>query len=311
MGRVGTAAIAAACGAAAASLYLSVLLGSPGALILVYLTQLPLFAAGLWLGAGAAMIAGATACVALLAVADILAAVLFAALNAVPVILVVRQALLARRAESGALVWYPIGQLLALLTGLALIGMTAALLALGGPEGLKAELRDIVGHALDRLAEDGIANRDVIVATIAAIMPGVLAASWMVMTIANGCLAQGVLARFKVAWRPSADLVTLAVPQWMVILLGVASAASVFGGAARFIGINTMIALFVPFCLAGLAVLHAAVRRLSHPAPALVMFYVMAGLFGWPLLVAALFGLCEPWLGLRRRLLASGGTLDG
>lgn len=311
MGRLGAAAIAAGCGAAAASLYLAVLLGSPGGLILVYLTQLPLFVAGLWLGAGMAVTAGLTACLVIFALGDVLAAVLFAALNAAPVVLLVRQALLARRDTNGALAWYPPGLLLAWLTAIALAGMALALVLLGGPDGMQAGLREIVGEALDRLTERGVADRDRVAATIATIVPGVVAASWMVMTIVNACLAQGVLARFHAAWRPSPDLATLGLPPWTTILLGVASAASIFGGAARFVGINTMIALFVPFCLAGLAVLHAASRRLSHPGPALAVFYVVAGLFGWPLFVAALVGLCEPWLGLRRRLLASGGKFDG
>ena len=57
----------------------------------------------------------------------------------------------------------------------------------------------------------------------------------------------------------------------------------------------------VAFCLGGLAVLHAAVRRLSHPTMILVFFYTTAALFGWPFLVVAILGLLESWLGLRRR----------
>jgi hypothetical protein len=79
----------------------------------------------------------------------------------------------------------------------------------------------------------------------------------------------------------------------------------------RFVGINVAIALSVPFGLAGLAVLHAAARRLSHPAMALVTFYTLAGLFGWPLLAVAVLGLLESWLGLRRRLAPQGVLIDG
>jgi uncharacterized protein YybS (DUF2232 family) len=68
--------------------------------------------------------------------------------------------------------------------------------------------------------------------------------------------------------------------------------------------------LAVPFCLAGLAVIHALARRLSRPAIPLVTFYVLVGVFGWPLLLVALLGVLESSLGLRRRLAqasASGG----
>jgi hypothetical protein len=305
------AAAAAGCGIAAACLYLTVLLGSPGGLILIYLTQLPLFIAGLWLGTGAAAIAGLAGCVLMLAASDVVAAGLFAALNAGPVTLLVRQALLARRAADGQVVWYPPGLLAAWLTVLGLAGMTAALVLLGGPDGLQSSLTETVGHALDRLAGHRIPDRDAVAATIASIVPGTITASWMLMAVVNGCLAQGVLARFGANWRPSPDLSALSLPYWLAIALGVAAAATLFGGTVRLIGVNVMIALFLPFCLAGLAVLHAAARRLAHPTPALIAFYAISGFFGWPLLVVAVLGLLENWLGLRRRLAPSGGIIDG
>jgi hypothetical protein len=310
MGRLGAAAIAVGCGTAGAALYLAVLLGSPGALILVYLTQLPLFVAGLWLGTSAAALAGIAACVVMLIASDLIATLLFVALNAGPVVLLVRQALLARQGDR-QLHWYPPGMLTAWLTGIALAGFAAALLILGGPEGLQTALRDIVARVLDRLAAEKMPQRDEIAATLATVIPGVIAMSWMVMAVINGCLAQGLLVRFGVNWRPSPDIVALSLPPWMTILLGLATVAILFGGSSRFVGLNTLIALFVPFCLAGLAVVHAAARRLRNPIPALVGFYTLAGLFGWPLFVAALLGLLENWIGLRRRLIPSGGDFNG
>lgn len=311
MSRTAIAAAAIGCGLAAACLYLAVMLGSPGTLILVYLTQLPLFAAGLWLGTGAAALAGLTACAVMLAVGDIAAAALFAALNAGPAILLVRQALLARPDADGRILWYPPGLLAAWLTVLALGGMGAALLIMGGPEGLQSVLTGIVGHALDRLALQPIPDRDAVAATIAGVVPGTIAMSWMVMAVVNATLAQGLLVRFKANWRPSPDLAALTLPYWLTALLAAGAAATIVGGGARFIGVNVMIALLLPFCLGGLAVLHAAARRLNHPAPALIAFYTMSGLFGWPLLVMAVLGLLENWLGLRRRLAPAGGTIDG
>ena len=305
------AAIAAACGGASACLYLALLLGSPGAMILVYLTQLPLFLAGLWFGAAAAVIAGISAAVVLLAASDVLAAAIFAALNAVPVVLLVRQALLARRNADGTLSWYPPGRLTVWLTALGILGIAAALLLLGGPDGLQATLRDIIARALDHLTERSLPDRDRVAATLASVIPGIAAASWMVMAVINGALAQGLLVRFGVAWRPSPDLANLGLPRWMTMALGGAALVTLLGEPWRFLGINLVIALSVPFCLGGLAVLHAAVRRLPHPGIALVAFYTLAGMFGWPLLVAAILGLFEAWLGLRRRLAPHGVHIDG
>lgn len=311
MGRLSSAVAGAVLGIAAGLMYVGVMLGTPGALILVYLTQLPLFAAGLWLGVGAAVTAGVTGSLVLLAVSDLLGAALFAALNAVPVALLVRQALLARRRPDGTHVWYPPGLLTAWLTGYALAGIGAAMLLLGGPEAMHESLRNVLAAVLDRMYGGQVPNRDEVAATLASIIPGIVAASWMVTAVINAALAQGVLARFAANWRPSPSLVTLELPIWLHVALGVTAAAVVVGGTARFIGLNAMIALSVAFCLGGLAVLHAAARRLSHPTMILVFFYTTATLFGWPFLVAAVLGLLEIWLGLRRRLAPQGVNSDG
>ena len=280
-------------------------------MILVYLTQLPLFFAGLWFGVAAAAIAGLSGAAVLFAASDLLAAAIFAALNAVPVVVLVRQALLARRDSEGAVVWYPPGRLTLWVAGLGIGGIGVALVLLGGPESLQATLRDVISRALDRLSENSLPDRDRVAATLAALIPGIAAASWMVMAIINAALAQGLLARFGLAWRPSPDLAQLGLPRWLTAGLGLAAAATLVGGTWRFLGINLIIALSVPFCLGGLAVLHAAVRRLPHPGMALIAFYMLAGMFGWPLLAAAALGLVEAWLGLRRRLAPHGVRIDG
>jgi Predicted membrane protein (DUF2232) len=306
-----TASVAVGLGGLGACLYLALLFGNPGALILVYMTQLPLFVAGLWLGTGAAALAGLSGTVVLVAASDLITAAVFATLNAVPVVLLVRQALLARRRGDDTLRWYPPGLLAAWLTAFALAGMAAALLLFGGPQGLHAELRGVAAQALARLGRQPLPNVDRAADAIARIIPGIIAASWMVMAVVNGTLAQGVLARFGANWRPSPSVAALGLPWWIPAALGLAAAATLFGGAARFIGINVMIALSVPFCLAGLAVLHAAVRRLPSPAMALAGFYTLATLLGWPFLAVALLGLFESWLGLRHRLLPHGAQIDG
>ena len=301
MGRFAVVGVASLCGALAVGPYLASLSGSSGSLILVYLSQLPLFLAGLWGGVNAAALAGVTASLMLLAASNILAAGLFTALIVVPVVLLVRQALLARTAAGGTIEWYPPGQLTAWLTGLGLTGMAGALLLLGGPDSAQATVREALAPALDRLFEENAADRDELAGYLAMITPGVVAASWMMMTVTNGILAQGLLARFGANWRPSPDLAALSLPFWLPLILVVAAAATAFGEIMRFLGVNVLIVLTVPFCLAGLAVLHAIARRFSRPAVPLVAFYVLAGLFGWPLLLAFFLGLLDSSFGLRQR----------
>lgn len=306
MGRFAALGAGAALGALGAALYLAVLTGSPGALILAYLAQLPLFAAGLWLGVASATAAAITASAALLAAGGLLAAGLFAGLYAAPIVLLVRQALLARTRPDGALEWYPPGLLATWLTGLGLVALAAAVLFLGGPGGIETMLRETLAPVIDRFVDESGSSREALTDLLALVTPGAIAASWMVMTASNAILAQGVLARFGAAWRPSPDLAALTLPMWLSGLLAAAAMLSILGGAARFFGVNMLIVLSVPFCFAGLAVLHTAARRLPRPQIPLVAFYVLASLFGWPLLVVIALGVLDAPLGLRRRFAPPG-----
>jgi hypothetical protein len=311
MGRFGFAGVAALCGAVAAGPSLAVATGSPNSLILVYVSQLPLFIGGLWLGAGAAIVAGLTASIILLAASNIMAGLMFAGLNVVPVILLVRQALLARTSAAGGIEWYPAGLLAVWLTGLGLAAIALALLVLGGPEEIQTAIRETVAPALDRLFEENASGRDELASFLGMIMPGLVAASWMAMTLINGTLAQGLLAHFGANWRPSPALRTLSLPMWFPVLSVLVPVALAFGGTMRFLSINVMIVLTVPFCLAGLAVLHAIACRFSRLAVPLVAFYVLAGLLGWPLLLATFLGLIDTLLRLRRHFPLSQSLGEG
>jgi hypothetical protein len=299
--RLRFAGVSVVCGVLAAGPYLLVLIGSTGSMILVYLAQLPLFAAGLWFGAGASASAGFVAALILASTGSVPAAGVFAVLNASPVVLLVRQSLLARTGPGNVVEWYPPGLMTAWLTGLGLVTAAVTFVFLGGPQDMQAALRDVLAPAVDRHLGEIPPELDDLLAFVAFILPGIVATSWMVMTLTNGSLAQGLLARFGVSWRPSPDLAALGLPMWIPVLLAFASGATLLGGTARFIGLNVLIVLAVPFCLAGLAVLHTVARRFPRPAVTLTVLYLLAGVLGWPLLLIALLGLLDSPLGLRRR----------
>ncbi|MGA7864191.1 MAG: DUF2232 domain-containing protein [Stellaceae bacterium] len=301
MSRLGFAGVSVVCGALAAGPYLLVLTGSTGSMILVYLAQLPLFAAGLWLGTGASASAGLVAALLVAGIGSLPAAALFGALNVVPVVLLVRQSLLARTGSGNAVEWYPPGLMTAWLTGLGLVAAAVTFVFFGGPQATQATLREALAPALDRHLGEITPELDGLLAFVGFILPGIIATSWMVMTVTNGSLAQGSLARFGASWRPSPDLAALGLPMWIPVLLAFASGATLLGGTVRFIGVNVLIVLAVPFCLAGLAVLHTVARRFPRPAVTLTTFYLLAGVLGWPLVLIALLGLLDSPLGLRRR----------
>ena len=102
-------------------------------------------------------------------------------------------------------------------------------------------------------------------------------------------------------------MAALSLPIWIPVLLAFATAATLLGGTAHFIAINVMIVLAVSFCLAGLAVLLVLAPKLARPVIPLVTFYGLAELFGWPLLLVALWGVLDSSLGLGPRFTQSLG----
>jgi len=300
--------IALGAGALSAVLYLTLTIGSLGAMVFAYVAQLPLFLAGLSLGAGASAIAAGVAAVVMLARGGVAFAMIFALLFLLPVVLLVRQALLARQTADGATEWYPAGMLAGWLTGIgaALLGAGAVAMEFFG--GLESLARAVAGQFYDVMVsasamKPSIADRASTVERMSAFMPGTAIASLLCMTVVNGTLAQGVLQRFGWNVRPAVDIAALDLPVHVVGAFGLALVAGIllpgdFGYLAR----NLAAVLLVGGLLAGLSVAHCAARRFGGKSWMLVLLYAAALILFWPVLVLAAIGLAEPFVGLKRRL---------
>jgi hypothetical protein len=321
-------AAAIAGGLVAALLYLSVLTGSLGALILVYLVQLPLFAAGLSLGAKAVIIAGGTATIVTIVSGGLLSGLLFFLAEALPPMLLVAQALrwreldhavdsAADRATETAsrpgvvkdIAWYPLGRLVLWLVGLGVLALVlAAIMLTGGAEGFRGAMRGFLAGQLGDLlgASPGAASRsDAMIEALTALFPAMAVASWLVMTAINGTLAQGVLARFGLNRRPSTDIAGLTLPRWpSFVLAGALLIAAIGPGDLGYFGSNLVPLLGIAYVFAGLAVLHAVLRRHAGRIFILVPAYATL-LLGWPVLLVAACGMIDQWFGLRQRFAAA------
>ncbi|MGQ0675138.1 MAG: DUF2232 domain-containing protein, partial [Rhodospirillales bacterium] len=127
--------------------------------------------------------------------------------------------------------------------------------------------------------------------------------SLLIMTTVNGVLAQGVLTRFGVNRRPAPDIAALDLPVAFVAVFAAALAAGlVLPGDLGYLARNLAPVVLVGGALAGLAVVHAAVRRLEARTWMLVAVYMAATLLVWPILLLAAVGMAEPFLKLKRRL---------
>ncbi len=286
-------------------LFLSLSSGLPGMVLLAYFVQLPLLFIGLSLGLAASVVAVAGAIAVCGLLAGLVGAGMFVLVQAIPAMVVIRQSLLARR-DNGRLEWYPAGLVLAQLTALAALGIGATFIfMLGRPGGLEGAIGDFLNSVL---AELGAGKAGVTVEAELGrwmfLFPGLMAASWLVMVVVNGVLAQTLAVRLGWNRRPSPALSELELPGWLWPTIGVAAALALIGDdGAGFLGRALLIVLAVPYVFLGLAVIHALALRWSHRRLALAVCYGGMMLLGWPVLAVLLLGFIEDWAHVRQRFL--------
>lgn len=291
-------------GMVSSALFLSLISGVPGVVGLAYFVQMPLMLAGLTMGPTASVIAAAGALITNGFVAGIMAAMLYGVVQAMPALVLVRQALLSRPGEAGP-EWYPPGSILAQLAAMAAIGLGVAyLMMIGEPGGLPGAIEAFLGVMLTQL---GVAPGEVQAANLEPwvfMFPGLVAASWLIMVVLNAILAQALAVRMGRNRRPSPALAGLQLPGWLWPPIGVAALLAWIGdGAVGFLGTSSLIVLLVPYAFLGLAVIHAVARRWARPVLGLSAVYLAIIVLGWPVLAVLVLGLVEDWAQLRRRFL--------
>lgn len=301
------AALAVLAGLLSSALFVSLLIGFPVVVLLAYFVQLPLLVVGLTLGVAGSVIAGASGVVVVGLIAGLVAAGMYAVVQALPAVFVVRQLLLFR--QDGAQVqWYPPGLLLAQLTGVAALALVLAFFALlGQPGGLAGTIESFLNAAMAEFGQDEVGPADPELAPPELggwlfLFPGLMGASWVIMVVINATLAQAFAVRMGWNRRPSPDFHALELPRWLWPMLAAAALLSLLGDTGLgFLGRAALIVLVVPYVFLGLAVLHTLAHRWSHPVLALVAVYGSIVILGWPILLVLLIGFLEDWAGLRRR----------
>jgi len=278
-----------------------------GLLVVNYFSQLPLLIIGLSLGAASAAAAAGAALLVTVGAIGAGGAVQFLAAYALPAVVVTRQALLWRQAPDGTTAWYPPGMLLALLTGYGIFLFLAAMVFFAGESGgLEGTVRAALNAGLARLAPSADAvTRASAVDLWAPVFPGLAVASWMVMMLINGTLAQAILVRSGRNKRPSPRYSEIALPRWLAGALAATLALWLVGdGVLAFAGKSMTIIVALAYVLQGLAVVHSLSRGWAGRRLMLIVFYLLLlFLLGWRsvALIAGL-GLVEQWVGLRHRL---------
>ena len=291
--------------------------GSALSLMLVYLAPIPLLLVGLGLGPRAATMTAGVGFLATGIFGGVLAAGIYGLVHALPAWTVARLVMLQRQRENGGgngtepgketgAEWYPLGPALA---ALALLSGGLILLAdlNAGESGLDGMLNAHLGEAFQvMLPALDEAGRERVIDTIIPFFPGVVGASWVIMTVANAAIAQGMLVRMGWNLRPSPAYAELELPHWVSWPLGVSAAAALIGSmmgmeGLGYIGRNITMVFAIPYFFLGLAVIHTLARRVTFASAVLVMLYLVVLMSGWAAVVVAGVGVTEQWIGLRDR----------
>lgn len=290
-------------GLVSALLHLSTLTGSPGALLLTYFAQLPLAATGFALGAMPAAVAAAVATLIVgIALPAVGALTQFLLLSALPTILIVYLALQNRTAADGTIQWYPPGRILAWLTMIGIGAILAAALAFSTVEGgLQGELQRYFVSVLSAFGTMDTETAEGVAANAVPLLPGILAAYWLIMNVVNAVLALRLVTAAGRNLRPPPSFRETDIPIWPHIAFALGVLLTFFGGFPAFFGKSMMIVAAVPFLFIGLAVLHSISAAWPGRILMLSGVYLSMVLLQFPAAIVALLGIAENWLRLREK----------
>ena len=191
------------------------------------------------------------------------------------------------------------------LTALALVAFVVAyLIFLGGENGVKGAIEAYIRNVLDALRDTQAdpAGVDQLIAAMAAVFPAVAAASWLLMIVVNGIMAQKFLTASGKNMRPMPVYSAIETPIWPIAAITLGALLSFFVGDLRFFGINIMLIATIPFFFIGLAVLHSISPGWPGRLFLLTGAYLFLILLVWPAAIIALLGLIEHWVRLRERM---------
>lgn len=301
--------IAAGAGLASALLFAASAKGGPLAIVIAYVTPLPVMIATLGFAQATGLLAAGVGCVTVAAVLGLLPGLFFGVLIGFPSWWLGYLTLLGRKlpgdqqGAAPALAWYPVGRIVA--WGAALVAAVilafgfATLLHYGGyakaVTALTAHLGAVLGEAGAKSPFAASAG------AVVRLLPPLMAASTFLMLMVNLWLAarivqgSGLLSR---PWPPLPE--SLRLPKWAAALLVAAGLATLLGDLAGLVSGVVVAPLSVAFVLQGLGAAHALTRGLAARRLILFAIYFITLSLVPSLLALAVLGVVDCLTPLRR-----------
>jgi hypothetical protein len=267
---------------------------------MVSLAVVPLFCSGLGFGLASSAISVLAGTVLASIVGSPLFGLSFAFFCGLPVLIIVRQALLWKEAD-GETYWYPVERLLLTWVAVSLTPTIAATLLLW----MNEEIRVGIASQFEVFMAQLETMNAVVPAWTADEFIGLylrmIGPMWGMLLLFGGCLSQGILVRFEKNVRPTPALKNVKLPVWAIILFaGLVAATTLFQGLGA-IADALVILLTLAFLIQGLAIVHQISANWPFRGPILVIMYLLLIIIRWPALFIIILGLVDHWVGFRER----------
>lgn len=301
--------IAIAAGLASAGLYATLIGASLIAMPLFLLAPMPVMLAVLAFGTPVGFAAAAVAIVAIQLGLGTAANSAFVTAMMTPALILshlfVRGTPMVETDPAGPKFWYPLGALLQVAAVVVAMVAVAGALSIGfDPDVTSAMVVEALRQSAGRSggAMPDAAQLEPFIRTTVRLMPAAFPATWLVVMIFDLWLAAKAARLSGRLARPREEISSVDLPIAAGLVFVVAAAVAVFvPGTAGLIGEIVAGTLVAAHFLVGLAVIHALTRESDMRWIILSFVYGVVLLFSVPVVLIALIGLFEPFIGLRRR----------
>jgi hypothetical protein len=313
-------AIGAGAGLVSALLIAVVTRGTGLALVLFLLAPIPVLIASLGWDHRAGLVAALTGAIATAIVASPLGGLSFALATALPAWWLAYLAMLGRTHQDGSVEWYPTGNLLAWIAGMAALSYVIAAVIpdfdFQAYQAMSREAAELVLRVQTGTPEGAVIPpfgdiaAETVIERLAAATPIFAAQGFTIVLILYLWVSAKVVSTSGRLVRPWPYIPATQMPRNTLLVLAVAAlAATIAGGFVGVLGLALTGAFIMAFGIQGLAALHDMTRGRSGRMFILILAYLLIFLSqGLVLLALVLFGIADSALSIRQRM---GARING
>ncbi len=290
-------------GLTSALLYGSVFTGSMFAVVLFYLSALPLMLVGLGWGWRTAAIAATAGFIAEVAFFSLELGAFFIITCALPSVFSVYLAMLSRSKEN-VIEWYQTGRLISWIVSYSCAIAVIAMIAIGPDmESFTANITVVAGELLQVQTSDvvRVEQAEVIIALLTRFLLPATVVAWLVTFLANLWIAGRTIRASDRLTRPWPTLHALQLPQRFVVFTGLCMLASLLPDSPGLVGQACLAACSVAYFLVGLAIIHKLTIGMASRRMLLFILYFLVSSFMFTALFIVLIGVGDHFLNFRMR----------